>query len=941
MRIQSIRLRNKLIPLLLVATVSAAVHGESALWPHSNSDIPVDERAQWHVLGNGLRVVLYPWQEPEEHISLRLVVEAGSLHETDAQKGLAHFIEHMAFNGTRNFSPGEMVRYFQRLGMDWGPDTNAHTWWRETVYKLELPRNTDSMVDDGLQLLRDYADGMLFDPEEIEKERGVILAEMRDRASPQYTAYREGLKFALPESLMPDRLPIGDREIIQTAPREQFLEFYETWYRPDRMVVIAVGDFNPAEMLAEIEGYFASMENPEDPAPEIEIGTLDLTRDQVRVFSHPGLSRASLEMYVRRAIERTPPTMEKWARDWILNLANGTFNRRLSELALAADSVILGGSGYDYRWLDFVRYSGVQVNADMANWEAALQLAENELRRALEFGFRAADFETARSALVTDLRQAASEAPARKSREISSAIVRAIIDNTVVTDPEVRRDLWVPFLEGMDLPTVESAFVDAWQPEKRLTFISGRFGETAEATLLAAREMPVDPLEEKTNTGWAYTDFGPSHEIVEDRWVEDLEIRQLRFANNLHASLKQTNFEEGSIDVVVRFGSGKAGEPEDKPGLAAVTETLLPLGGLGSHSYFELTQLLAPYVLGISFSADMANMVARGTTNEEDLLLQLQVFAAFLTDPAFSEDAVSIYHRLMGPQYEQSRTTPFGIKSLEVDPYLAGGDFTFYGMAPREVAFGYTMEDVRQWIQGELRRGFLEVAIVGDFKDPDRVVKWLAQTLGALDPREKRAPDTSRVSTVRYAGGSPDRVFTYQSDQEQALALAYYGSPEPTTIEERRRLGLLAAVVTNRMQETIREDSGAAYSAYASSFTRYRMPHFAFLQLYASVESGVAETALAQMRKIAADLRENGLTEDELVRVIEPQKKDIEEYRRTNAYWSNNVLSESWRYGGESLEWARSFEDFWDQVTLAEMNALAKSHFDPDSELLIQVVPVN
>ncbi|MCF6312167.1 MAG: insulinase family protein, partial [Verrucomicrobiales bacterium] len=206
------------------------------------SDVKADPAVKWGVLENGMRYAIMKNAEPPKRVSMRLYIDAGSLMEQDNQQGLAHFLEHMAFNGTKHYPAGEMVEYFQRLGMAFGADTNAHTGFKETVYKLEMPDSDPKLLSQGFQLMRDYADGMLLGAPEIDKERGVIMSEKRTRDSVGWRTFVKQLEFILPEALISHRLPIGKAEVIEKAPRDRFVEFYKKWYTPDRMAFVVVGE---------------------------------------------------------------------------------------------------------------------------------------------------------------------------------------------------------------------------------------------------------------------------------------------------------------------------------------------------------------------------------------------------------------------------------------------------------------------------------------------------------------------------------------------------------------------------------------------------------------------------------------------------------------------------------------------------------------------------
>ena len=283
-------------------------------WPHEGSDLRPDQAVTWGSLENGFRYALLPNAEPPGRITLRLWVGSGSLQEADDQQGLAHFLEHMAFNGTKHVAAGEMVEYFQRLGRSVGPDVNAHTSFEETVYKLDLPGNSPELLRDGLRLLRDYADRMLFEPEELDKERGIILNEMRLRDSVDYRTTKAAVAFAWPESRIPERGPIGTEEVIKTAPRERFLDFDRTWYRPERTVLVAVGAVDGEDLAAAIREHFGDWQAG-DVKAEPPMGEVIARAGQARLHTEAEASATYVTLQRVRPHDASPDSVEKRTRE--------------------------------------------------------------------------------------------------------------------------------------------------------------------------------------------------------------------------------------------------------------------------------------------------------------------------------------------------------------------------------------------------------------------------------------------------------------------------------------------------------------------------------------------------------------------------------------------------------------------------------------------------
>ena len=240
-------------PAFLALATPRPAPAAPPVFAQETSDLKPDPAATWGRLPNGLRYVILPNKEPRGRASLRLVVGSGSLYETDAQRGLAHFLEHMAFNGSTHYAPGTLVEYLQRMGMGFGGDTNAYTSFDSTVYMLELPDTQTATLAEGFQVFGDYAGSLLLETKEIDKERGIILAEKRTRDSVEYRTSVAEYQFLLGDSLFPKRMPIGLTDVIESAPRPEFVDFYNAWYRPDNLAVIAVGDFDPAAVEAQIK----------------------------------------------------------------------------------------------------------------------------------------------------------------------------------------------------------------------------------------------------------------------------------------------------------------------------------------------------------------------------------------------------------------------------------------------------------------------------------------------------------------------------------------------------------------------------------------------------------------------------------------------------------------------------------------------------------------
>lgn len=926
-----------LVALLLVPLTLSA-----ASWPHDGSDLAPDPAATFGTLDNGLRYVVLPHDEPPGRLSLRLFVGAGSLQESERQRGLAHFLEHMAFNGTRGFSPGEMVEYFQRLGMAFGPDNNAHTWWRETVYKLELPDTDDAILKDSFSLLRDYADGMLLLEEEIESERGVILAEKRTRESPERMSWEHAINFLMPEARIPERVVIGTEEVIKNATREDFVDYYTSWYTPDRMVLIAVGDITEEHFLDFAQEAFASMEATE-PKADPDMGKLTPRGLVADFYGNPELAVTSVNLDIAQELETTTDTFESRVDELHRDLASAILNRRLEKLSKKEGATFQDASAYHYDWLDFVRLAGISLETRPELWGAALLTLEQEYRRALTHGFTATELMEAVANRRNAMQTAVEQAPTRKSRELSDIIVRSVGDGFVYRHPIQDWEVMAPVLEAVTLEDVNAAFRQTWGGEDRFLHVSGAFEmkapqETIVAVYQASEAVPVAPPVEEEVAAFAYTDFGQPGEVTSDQLVEDLAIRQVTFANNCAVHVKRTDFEAGKVRVAVRFGGGLLDLPAGaNRSLALMAGATLVPGGLEAHSADELQAIFAGRDVGGSFAVEEDGFVLSGITTAEDLTDQLRLMAAYLVAPAFREEAFRLGREQLSELYRRLATTPQGTFANEVDHFLKGND-PRGGYPPLQDVLALGPEEIRAWMAPILAKSFLDVAIVGDV-DPDAAIAAVQATFGALPERAAEKPTYAEARQIVFPRTVEAMDFPYQSEIPRALAVTIWPTEDTYDIHRTRRLSVMASILDDRMREKVREELGEAYSPYAYNMSSDTWEDFGMTMGVVIANPAQADMITQIVRDLGEEIASGGISDDEFERALKPMLTSIEEWRRNNVYWLNNVLVASREYP-QRLEWARSMEDDIKSIQREEVEALARKYLPGEHAVRVTVTPV-
>ncbi|MEO8629416.1 MAG: insulinase family protein [Betaproteobacteria bacterium] len=929
-----------LLSLFVVVPSWARPLPDNAGWAQEKSDLPPDPSVVYGSLPNGLRYALMRNDTPKDRISLRLVVNAGSLMETEEQRGLAHFLEHMAFKGSENLPAGDLVQYLERLGMAFGADTNARTSFENTVYQLELPANDAELIGNGLKVMRETADKLTIAAAEVDKERGVILSEKRLRDSPEYRSFTTDLEFLLPDSLISKRAPIGTDAVITVTPRDRLAAFYRKWYRPDRMIVVAVGNFDPAQFAKQIEQQFGSMKSREPDPAQPELGDIAQRGPPALLYSDPDAqTRISLQ-----SVAYTDTTIETKAsrvKELELYLANAMISRRLASLAMQGNAGFINGSAQASDLLRFARIGSISVQSKPDEWKTALSKAEQALRRALEHGFTQAELNEQKKNLVSAYEQQVKAASTRESRELANDLVEHLTAFSVYTAPQFDLTELNRTLPAITPALAQAALRELWGSRAPRVFVSGPIkAQQPEQEIVQAletsRAQAVTPPAEGQDEKFAYTGFGTATAIADKKVSSVMEVTQIRFANNVRLNLKRTPFDANTILVGLRFGGGRLELPTDKPGMKVLADHAFVAGGLQKHSLDELNRIIAGHNIGLEFSVEDEAFVFNGRTTPQDLLLQLQVMTAYLTAPGYRPEALEQLHQSLGPTYLNLTHTPGGVMQSQVSQFLRSGDPRF-GVPPREQVEQRTLEELKTWLNGPLTRGYLEISIVGDF-DLDAAQQAVASTFGSLPTREAAKPAYTEQREVHFPKQRELTTFKFDSRDPKAYATVYWPTTDFSHITEVRRLFVLSKVLEGRILDSIRGKQGLSYSVQGAHSPSIAFPDFGIL--YALVDSAPdkAETLALQMKEIGAGLATGNITQDELDRARNPLVNELKKLLRENSYLLNAIVSSS-QEQPERLQRATTSVAELERMTVADINGTAARYLKSTDALPVLVVP--
>ena len=911
-------------------------------WPQAASDIAPDTTATFGTLDNGMRYIIYPNTEPPKRVSLRLHIAAGSLMEADDQRGLAHFLEHMVFNGTKHYSATDLIPRMQRLGIAFGAHANAYTSFDETVYMLDLPDLTEDTLKLAYTVMRDFGDGALLAADEIDKERGVILSEKTSRDTVNYRLMQQQFTKILPDSLLTRRFPIGEEEVIKSAPRDRFVDFYTRYYTPERMTFVVVGDIDPADARSRIEAAFASMNNPATPGGNPDLGKISQPEGiEAAVFHDKEVASTDVTLTLMRPYIAKPDTAATRAENMPLEIAHSIIDRRFERISKEKNSPVAAGSASKDSLFNFLELGNISITAADDRWQDVVPVLEKEFRRAIEHGFTASELAEAKSNILNAYEQAVKQKSTRMSEGIATVLASTINDNSVFSDPDTDLAIAKSSLDAIDTAACHRAFKTFWDaPGHHLILTTKEKPANAEQDLSSlfeeSRGMPVEAPATRAIQVFDYTDFGKPGAVTTRKEVTDLGITQIVLSNKIHLNLKPTDFEKGKIRMLARIGSGKLGQPKDQPMLDEFATAVFEGGGLGKHSNDELQQILAGKNISSSLAIDEDAFILQGSTTPADFITQCQLMCASITDPGYREEALWQFQKEIPVTYQQLKHTPAG-PQMEMEAWLHGGDFR-YSLAPMEKLAAYTIDDARKWLTPELTKGYMELTIVGDF-EIETILPELLATFGALPARAATAPLMPEARKVKFPNAPAAKVFTYESKIPQAVAFTLWKtSGLRENQKEIRRLNILAEIFGDRLREEIREKLGASYSPNAGASGSDALDGFGYLLSQSVGKPEDLEKLLNTMRELADQLATKGATADELDRALKPTLGMLEKSLRDNIYWLNTVMSQC-QADPKRLEMARTRDADYKSINLTEINALAKKYLAAENALLVSIKP--
>lgn len=922
--------RSNGILLLLLGSVLSVLNGQNAALDWEQT-LLVDTSIHQGVLANGLTYFIRPNNEPRQRAELRLIVKAGSLQEEEDQLGVAHFVEHMAFNGTEKFAQNTLIDFIERNGARFGADLNAYTSFAETVYQLQVQTDSLALVDTALQVLAEWSNNITFAPEEVDKERGVIISEWRSRLSSNQRLQMQAYQTLLAGSRYAQRLPIGSPELIDTVSAQRLIDFYRRWYQPQNMAIVVVGDVDTTWVRTKIEAYFSGLGKQNfQAAASYPLSTTPVRRYLMATDDEAAFTRWEITFQLEP--QKSDLSLGTLHYQLQRSLFGSLMNKRLAKLKESAippftfaysGFASLPGNYHSYR---------LSALGPAEKTEEALQTVVEETRRVILHGFSEDELAIEKKALLDQYAQMVKELDKRSSSSIASGLKSA-------------------FLEGIQMvdfnqlpPVVEACVVEITSAELQALAQEALAAEVQNIIITTHSELaPTLPdsmafyqlldelLVREPAAPVASAGIGPLFEAqlsVQNfhplEYDDTLQLRSFELQNGIKIYLKPTDFKNDEI----RFQAFSPGgmdlyEDEDYPS-ARHALSILDQSGLDTFRESELLQLLSDRRVSVKPYLGSVEEGISGSSNQEDLETMFQLIYLYFTRPRFDSLALATYQQRQIAIYER----------LDEDPRTAFGRMVIdrkYDNHPRRPNFSiaeFASIDLAR-AEAIYRERFANAAdfsfvFVGNFST-DSLLALAARYLGNL-PANKQVAEQWQDRGLRLHKSPLDTTVIAGQTPKAEVILDWHGDFPYADRDTRFHFAVLRELLSFRLREQLREEMGGVYGVRVNMSTQ-AIPdsmHHTTIRFNAAPED--VDTLIALVYREINTLAAGNIQLGDLEKVKASRAKSYEEALRSNAFWLGQITQcIRMEYPFERL-YPASYQQRLDMLDAAKFGAIAQQY---------------
>ena len=926
------------------AALCALVMASAALVAQSlnlQDTLPFDTAVRTAKLPNGLTYFIRQNPRPAKRVSLRLAVKAGSLFEADDQLGLAHLIEHMAFNGSAHFKPGELVSYFESVGARLGPHVNAYTSFDETVYMLDLPSDKPEVVEKGLTALADFAGGLSISPEEVDKERGVVIEEWRGGLGAGSRIRDKQFPILFHDSRYAERLPIGKPEIIRNAPVARLRSFYDTWYRPERQAVIVVGDVDQAHIEQTIKTLFSPLADraPAAPLPDRKV---PLHKEPlVSVVADSEVTRSNVQI-VRKRPREGDQKIADYRRDLIARTIDHIMDERFSELERKPDAKFLGAGVSNGGLSRDVSTFTMAAQVQDGKLEDGLGVLATEAVRVREFGFSSTELDRAKQWMTAFYDRAYNERDKTESGSYAQEYVGYFLNDEpspgIAYEYQLVKQL-LPSITDADaslmarsLLSDDSRVILATSPQK--TGIRIPTEAELQSAIAKATAVRVTPWIDTSATR-ALMEHAPSAgAVVSRRSMDEVGITVVRFANGVEAWLKPTDFKNDQILFSLNAQGGSSlAPPADFPE-ASLSTALVSAAGAGGLKALDLQKVLTGKLVSARPFIALSSHGVSGSSAPAQLETALQLLYQEFTAPGDDAESFALLKKQLEAAVANRGRAPQQIFGEKLSQVNTSGHYTSQPLTPERVA---TLS--REKMVGFYKERFANAAdfsffMVGAFK-VDEAIPLLAQYVGSLPSTGKQASQFKDVGIHFPEATKQEKVEAGREPRGQTV-ISFYADP---SIDPQEQEQIIAAttVLDIALRDILREDLGQTYTVSVGLSQALPQRGSGHIEVRFGAAPENLPSMTARVMQEIKRLQQEGPTKDLTDRAKETARRGYETAIKQNEYWLARMQTVKTynRDPGEILTRLTRI----DAVTPQVLQDVFKRYFPADRSTVVTLVP--
>lgn len=900
----------------------------------------LDARVRAGVLPNGLRYFIRANHKPEARVALRLAVDVGSTAEGDDQRGLAHFNEHMNFNGSTHFKPDELVAYLQSIGLRFGADANAYTSFDETVYSLDVPTDRDSLLVRGVTALSDFAGRATLTDPEIDKERGVVLEEWRLGLGAGERIQRKQLPVVFHGSRYADRLPIGLPEVIEKAPHDRLRAFYHDWYTPDHMAVVAVGDIDPAKMEGLIREHFGDLKASAQPRPTpvFDIPPHDSTLIAIATDPEATGSRVTLGF---KSPHEVTATVGDYRRDLVRSLYFEMLNERFDEIAHRAAPPFLGagaGGGMLGRTDDLWELEASVKDGGIENGLAALL---EETARVRAHGFLPIELERAKDRTRASWERIYAERNKSESAGFAREYVSYFLDAEPAPGIEAEYAIVKSVLGGITLAEVNAVPAQLMRPDSRVVLVTApsksNVPDEAAVRAVIDREATASPA------AWVDSTAGkrlmaklPTPGSVRSRrTVPEIGATVVTLSNGVQVWLKPTNFKADEIIFSATALGGQSLADSADYAVAALAGQVIGDGGVGGFTSTQLEKVLAGRIARVGASYGDYTQGISGSTRPQDLETALQLTYLTFTRPTRDPDGFGALQKRTVEFLKDRANNPQAAFSDTVVAVNEGGFYLDRVPTVAQVE-AMTLDQVLAFHKQRFGNAAdFTFAFAGNFQ-VDAVVPLLKRYLGSLPSRGK---PTSRFAPKfpRYPSGNVAVQVHKGLEPKASTRITYFTTGAPIDELDMHRARACASILTDHLRQTLRELMGGTYSVGASYSNLAPVPGYATMTVAFGSDPARVDTLVQATMSEIQKLCDGGPSAADLQRDQEIERRELDVALQQNGVWTGSILT-SLQFGIDPRRIAHRRERI-DLLTTENLRDTFRKYFPANRRTVISLLP--